>query len=522
MSETLTDLLRALPPATRQWGPLPEARAIAGLTTDSRQVQPGDIFVGMPGTQTDGGRFWPQAAERGAAIALVSDTALADPSIEPPLPLWSWPAAQMPEICGRAATACYDCPAQQLSLVGVTGTNGKTTVTHLVEFLLNADRQSTALVGTLYERWPGHSREAAHTTPFAPALQQSLASALAAGCQRAVLEVSSHSLDQQRVWGCQFDAAVWTNLTQDHLDYHGNMEDYWRAKAKLFSPLYLKPNSRAVLNLDDRWVRLLLERWPEEILPAWGFTLQAAAAWPSDWRDRLLWASDVEMDALHTRAQLHSPAGSIEIEAPLMGRFNLANLLAAVGVALHLGVSLAAIQAALPQFEGVPGRVDPVRVPGQDIAVTIDYAHTPDGLRNLLEALRPSVRQSLICVFGCGGDRDRRKRPLMGEIAAELSDAVIVTSDNPRTEDPQQILADILEGIDGDRARLSVEVDRKAAIFQAILTAEPGDTVAIAGKGHETYQILGNVKVHFDDREVARAALQQRLSRMRQDEASSI
>ena len=502
---------------------------VTGIATDSRTVQQGHIFIGMPGTQTDGGRFWQQAATQGAAIGLISETVFQElqtdgeseavPKTEKQrpaefdMPILSWPAELMPEICGRAANWICDNPVNQLSLVGITGTNGKTTVTHIIEHLLTASCQDIALIGTLYERWPGHNIEAAHTTPFAPDLQRSLASAAAAGCQTAVMEVSSHSLDQQRVWGCSFDAAVWTNLTQDHLDYHQTMEDYWTAKARLFRAPYFNASSRGILNMDDEWVRRLWDNWPQDFLPPWGFTLNTPADTRSDIpNDRLLWASEVTMNATQTRALLHTPAGEFAIVAPLVGQFNLANLLAAVGVALHLGVKPDVIQAALPSFPGVPGRVAPVQIPGQDIAVTIDYAHTPDGLENLLEAIRPSVQNSLVCVFGCGGDRDRRKRPLMGEIAARLADAVVVTSDNPRTEDPQQILQDILQGIDDRHPQLTVEEDRKAAIFEAILSAQPGDTVAIAGKGHETYQILGRLKVHFDDREVAEAALQQRLS----------
>ena len=516
MSKPLNNLLTLLPSASHQLGH-PSHVDVSGIATDSRAVRAGNLFIGMPGTQTDGGRFWKQAASNGAAIAFISNTALQEleaggtSHTEKDIPIFSWPDELMPQICGQAATWICDYPADRLSLVGVTGTNGKTTVTHIIEHLLNAHSQSTALLGTLYERWPGHSNEAAHTTPFSPDLQQTLATAHSAGCQTAVMEVSSHSLDQERVWGCAFDAAVWTNLTQDHLDYHTTMEDYWLAKARLFQVPHFKPSSRAILNLDDEWVRKLCTTWPEDVLKPWGFTLRSPAELPFDMGDRLLWATDVKLDAMQTQASLHSPVGTFSVSVPLVGRFNLANLLAAVGVALHLGVPPETIQAALPQFPGVPGRVAAVVVPGQDVAVTIDYAHTPDGLENLLAALRPSVQNSLVCVFGCGGDRDRRKRPIMGEIAARLADAVVVTSDNPRTEDPQQILTDILAGIDSSYPHVSVEIDRQAAIYKAILSAQPGDTIAIAGKGHETYQILGRLKVHFDDREVAEAALHHRL-----------
>ncbi|MGK7912068.1 MAG: UDP-N-acetylmuramoyl-L-alanyl-D-glutamate--2,6-diaminopimelate ligase [Synechococcus sp.] len=516
MSKALNDLLALLSPAAHQFG-ISNNPSLTGVTTNSKVTQPGNLFIGMPGTRTDGGRFWQQAADKGAVAAFISQTAFRELSESAAksrcsIPIFSWPDDHMIQVCGQSANWISDFPAKSLSLIGVTGTNGKTTITHIIEHLLNANSPSTALIGTLYERWPGHSVEAAHTTPFAPEMQRSLASAMAAGCDTAVMEVSSHSLDQNRVWGCTFDAAVWTNLTQDHLDYHSTMEEYWAAKAKLFQPPYFAPTGRAVLNVDDEWVTRLVRSWPSDRLPPWGFTLQSEPNLP-DWAlDRLLWASDVLMDATQTRALLHTPAGDIPVTAPLVGRFNLANLLAAVGVALHLGVGLDTIQSALPTFPGVPGRVAPVQIPGQDIAVVIDYAHTPDGLQNLLDAMRPSVQNSLVCVFGCGGDRDRRKRPLMGDIAARLSDAIVVTSDNPRTEDPQQILEDIMTGVNSRQSQVEIEIDRKKAIYKAILSAQPGDTVAIAGKGHETYQILGRLKVHFDDREVAEAALRQRLS----------
>jgi UDP-N-acetylmuramoyl-L-alanyl-D-glutamate--2,6-diaminopimelate ligase len=516
MSKRLTELLQAIAPAVRQIGNGANDVAIDGLSTHSRQIESGQLFIGMPGTQTDGGRFWQEAADRGASAAFISTAVLETVPEHPTIPLWSWPAESMPMVCGQVASEFYGYPGHQLSLVGVTGTNGKTTTTHAIEHLLAAAAQPTALIGTLYERWPGHQREALHTTPFAPDLQQTLAAVLAAGCQWAVMEVSSHSLAQHRVWGCQFDAAVWTNLTQDHLDFHNTMEAYWQAKALLFQPQYLKDGGRAIVNCDDAGGQQLLATWTDAAhanhLPPWRFTLKDASDLSAAERENLLWAGDVAMDAVQTRARLHTPMGSIAIAAPLVGAFNLANLLAAVGVALHLGVDLPTIQAALTTFPGVPGRVMPVQVPGQTIATIVDYAHTPDGLQNLLQALRPSVQNKLVCVFGCGGDRDRRKRPLMGQIAATLADKIVVTSDNPRTENPQQILSDILQGIDRSSTDLAVEVDRKLAIEQAIANAAPGDTVVIAGKGHENYQILGKLKVHFDDREVALCALEQRFA----------
>lgn len=298
--------------------------------------------------------------------------------------------------------------------------------------------------------------------------------------------------------GCSFDVAVFTNLTQDHLDFHKDLDDYFNAKALLFTPDYL--TGRAVVNWDDSYGRQLCERLPAEQL--WTYSTQDASA--------DLWTSDLVYGVDGVSGQLHTPKGAIAFRSPLVGQFNLANLLAAVGAALQLGVELEAIAQRLPTFAGVPGRMEQVQIhKKQDISVIVDYAHTPDSLENLLKAARPFIRGQMICVFGCGGDRDRTKRPQMGDIAARLSDVAIVTSDNPRTEDPARILDDIVAGIAPDAEPLVIG-DRAEAIRTAILQAKPGDGVLIAGKGHEDYQILGTEKVHFDDREQARDALMAR------------
>ncbi|MGC8714891.1 MAG: UDP-N-acetylmuramoyl-L-alanyl-D-glutamate--2,6-diaminopimelate ligase, partial [Leptodesmis sp.] len=400
----------------------------------------------------------------------------------------------------QLATAFYGHPAQRLKLVGVTGTNGKTTTTHLIEFLLNRVQQPTALLGTLYTRWPGFQQTAVHTTPFAVELQRQLAKAIAAGCKYGVMEVSSHALAQGRVLGCAFAVGVFTNLTQDHLDFHRDMDDYFAAKALLFSPNYL--TGRAIVNQDDPYGQRLITQISGDRL--WTYSTQDASA--------DLWTGDLTYGPASVSGTLHTPHGEAPFVSPLVGQFNLANLLAAVGAALHLGIDLDTIVAALPEFAGVPGRMEQVSIsPQQEISVIVDYAHTPDSLENLLRAARPFIPGKMICVFGCGGDRDRTKRPQMGRIAADLADVVYVTSDNPRTENPQQILDDILAGIP-EAVHPHVICDRAAAIQEAILTAQPGDGVLIAGKGHEDYQILGTEKIHFDDREQAREALAKRVS----------
>ncbi len=497
------------------------------LCSDSRQVQAGDLFLGVPGLRVDGGRFVGEALAAGAGAALISQEVWESLSSQEFLsqqpfaqagrrPILLLPSALLSKAIAQVAAAFYGFPARHLTLVGVTGTNGKTTTTHLIEYLLQAAGQSTALLGTLYNRWPGHSQIAPHTTLFPVDLQRSLKEAHTAGAKIAVMEVSSHALAQDRVWGCPFQAAVWTNLTQDHLDFHPTMEHYWQAKATLFGPDYLQ--GRALINGDDAGGQRLLASWDplragQPHLEPWAYRVGETESFALPPLQGIpgLWPSDVQLRSTGLSATLHTPVGAFAVEAPLVGSFNLSNLLAAVGVVLHLGVPVEVIQSALPHFPGVPGRVERVTVPGQDIAVIVDYAHTPDGLENLLRAIQPQVQGQLICVFGCGGDRDRGKRPQMGRIAATWADQVIVTSDNPRTENPQQILADILAGIPGSPK--AVEVDRRQAIRQAILSAQPGDTVVIAGKGHEDYQILGTQKIPFDDREEARAALAIRTGR---------
>jgi len=474
---------------------------VQGLSTNSHACQPGDLFIGMPGSRVDGGEFWPGAIAAGAIAAVVSESAAAKTasSQSAQSPSCIIACADLNQACARLAATFYGYPAQTMQLVGVTGTNGKTTTTHLIEYLLLQAHRPTALFGTLYARWAGYQQTALHTTPFALELQQQLAGAVEAGTEVAVMEVSSHALAQGRVAGCPFEVAVFTNLTQDHLDYHKDLEDYFAAKALLFSPDYLQ--GRAVVNLDDPYGQRLIQQLAS---PVWSYSVTNSQA--------DLWMSDLLYEPEGVQGRLHTPNGSIAFRSPLVGQFNLANLLAAVGATLHLGLELDAIAATLPQFGGVPGRMEQVQVrPDQDIRVIVDYAHTPDSLENMLRAARPFIEKRMICVFGCGGDRDRTKRPQMGAIAAELADWAVVTSDNPRTEDPQQILDDILAGIPATVAP-TVLADRAAAIQTAILQAQPGDAVLIAGKGHEDYQILGTEKVHFDDREQAKAALLKRLS----------
>ncbi|MFN9922657.1 MAG: UDP-N-acetylmuramoyl-L-alanyl-D-glutamate--2,6-diaminopimelate ligase [Cyanobacteriota bacterium] len=473
---------------------------VLSISCDSRRVGRGTVFVGVPGTQVDGGTFWPEVLASGAAAAVIGPAAAAarPPGPDDAVVVVSDPVAQW---AGLLAAAYWQHPTERLQLIGVTGTNGKTTTTHLIEHLAAAAGRPPALFGTLVNRWPGHSVTAQHTTAFADVLQGQMAQAVEAGARIGAMEVSSHALDQSRVAGCRFSGAVFTNLTQDHLDYHPSMEEYFAAKAKLFrSPLLV---GGAVVNGDDPWGRRLAEELRAQGRLCWRSSLEDPAA--------ELTITNLQMAADGVRGTLVSPVGSGAFASPLVGRFNLMNLLQAVGVLLQQEVPLGQLLEALATFRGVPGRMEQVRTASaaDAPAVLVDYAHTPDGLENALLACRPFTRGRLVCVFGCGGDRDRTKRPLMGEIAARLADVVVVTSDNPRTEDPQTILQDVVAGIPAD-TEFSVEQDRATAIAAAIAAAAPGDLVLIAGKGHEDYQILGTTKVHFDDREEAEKALRAR------------
>jgi UDP-N-acetylmuramoyl-L-alanyl-D-glutamate--2,6-diaminopimelate ligase len=425
-----------------------------------------------------------------------------------PDPVAQWAGALAAEFWGR--------PSQAMALIGVTGTNGKTTTTYLIEHLAAAAQRPAALFGTLVNRWPGHSVTAQHTTAFADLLQAQLAQAVAAGAAIGAMEVSSHALDQHRVAGCGFAGAVFTNLTQDHLDYHPSMEAYFEAKARLFAAPLLggERGGMAVVNGDDPWGARLIERLNSRLGErCWGSSLVDASA--------ALHIRGLELGAAGMAGTLVSPLGEGPFTTPLVGAFNAMNLLQAVGALLQQGLPLAALLDGLASFNGVPGRMERVRVgpaSGADAAangaslpaVVVDYAHTPDGLENALAACRPFSQGKLICVFGCGGDRDRSKRPQMGAIAARLADQVVVTSDNPRTEDPARILEDVVAGIPAGVTPV-VEGDRAVAIARAIAAAGPEDLVLIAGKGHEDYQILGTTKIHFDDREEAAQALRARL-----------
>ncbi len=463
---------------------------VRGLVTDSRRVEPGNLFIGMPGSRVDGGEFALEALDRGAIGAVVGENIAINHDRV-------YRVKNINEVCASLANEFYDYPSRHLQLVGVTGTNGKTTTTHIIEFLLQSNFD-TALLGTLYNRWRGFQETAQLTTAFSVDLQRTLRAAINQGVDLGIMEVSSHALDQGRVLGCEFQRAVFTNLSQDHLDYHGTLERYFEAKSLLFMPQYLY--GTALLNWDDFYGQKLTEISKNHLT----YSLHDPRA--------DLYATGLVFRPNGVTAQLHTPWGIIILRSSLVGKFNVMNTIAAIGVALSLGIEPRMVEERLPQFQAVPGRLEKITVDeAQDITIVVDYAHTPDGLEKVLLAMRPFVENNLVVVFGCGGDRDRSKRPIMGEIAHRLADRVFVTSDNPRTEDPERILADIKAGIKDD-SKVFYEIDRRKTIEEAVLTAKPGDTIVIAGKGHEDYQIIGTTKYPFDDRIEARQALVKRLS----------
>jgi len=456
---------------------------IAGLAYDNRAVGPRDLFFCVRGFTTDGHQFAAAAVRRGAA-ALVVDH-LVDVDI---------PQVEVDDVRRAMATAAakfYGDPTDTLQVVGVTGTNGKTTTAYLVRALLEASGQRSGLLGTVKSIVGGAEREAGRTTPEAIDLQRTFREMLDAGDGACVMEVSSHALELARVAGVAFAVGIFTNLTQDHLDFHPTMEDYFLAKRKLFTECRTQT---AIINLDDPYGRRLAA--DPEIERPLTFAIDDPAA---SFR-----ASDLKSDLEGSNFTVHAPDGVHELRSPLRGRFNVYNVLAALAAARALGVTVDLAIAAIQQAGQVPGRFETVDE-GQLFAVLVDYAHTPDSLENVLAAARVLTEGRLHVVFGCGGDRDRGKRPLMGEIAARLADHVIVTSDNPRSESPAAIIDEILTGIE---LPVEHEVDRRIAITSAIRAAAAGDVVVIAGKGHEQGQEFANgEKLPFDDVTVAREAL---------------
>ncbi len=469
---------------------------ISGLEYDSRRIKPGDLFVAMQGESSDGNKFIDQAIAAGA-VAIVTDSATEKPRADV-----AW--AQVPH--GRRALArlsanFYKKPAERLAITGITGTNGKSTTAFLIESILNAAGRKSALVGTIEYHVVGKTLLAPHTTPEALELNRILNQALGQGATETVMEVSSHALEQQRVYGIPFDVAVFTNLTRDHLDYHRTMEEYFASKQILFEGCGTEPPRAAVLNADDEYGQKLVKiskKRSSEVL-TYGLA-------KGDFH-----AEKMEITPRGTRFDLIIPDAVIPLFSPLIGKVNVYNILAAASAAYSRKCKPEEIARGAAELIRVPGRFERVDCQ-QPFTVVVDYAHTDDALRNLTALAREFVQQAgqkgkVITVFGCGGDRDRAKRPLMGEAAGRGSDFVILTSDNPRSEDPLAIMNDAMVGLQRSGAKYQTEPDRKAAIALAVAEANPGDIVLLAGKGHEKVQITREGTVPFDDVEVAQKVL---------------
>ncbi len=508
----LSALLDALPPhlAPRLNGSGDDDPMIRGVTYDSRSVSPGDLFVALRGENHDGHDYLAQALQLGAAALLVEAT---------PKGLGSPGRAVVSVSDTRRALApiarrFYGDPADELRLIGVTGTNGKTSTTFLIESILEAAGIGVGIIGTVEIRYGDHRERTLNTTPESLDLQRTLRAMCTSGVSAAALEVSSHGLSLGRVEGCRFEVGAVTNLTPEHLDFHETMESYLEAKTRLFSE-FLTSDASAVVNVDDPSAEAFLSSAREV-----GARLVRVSRRTDIPAEVSVERADVRLDG--TRAALRLPSGPLEVDLPLVGDFNVENMAVAVGAAVALGIERDVIGRGVAACEQVPGRTERVGAEVENApTILVDYAHTPDAVEKVLRTVRPLVGGRLITVFGCGGDRDRSKRPLMAKAVADFSDRAIATSDNPRTEDPLAILSDVERGLDGlgrvdasqlDRTERSyaLVVDRREAIALALGIARSEDTVILAGKGHEDYQIIGRERLPFDDRVEARRALGRR------------
>jgi UDP-N-acetylmuramoyl-L-alanyl-D-glutamate--2,6-diaminopimelate ligase len=476
---------------------------IHGVHYDSRRIGPGDVFVAMRGGSTDGNRFVETALEQGATAIITDSSEIFDhlQRHQPDLPIALVEHGR--RALAEVSAALFGHPERKLKLSAVTGTNGKTTTTFLLEQLLASVGRKSVLLGTIETHIADDVRPTEHTTPESRDIYSVFAEGVQAGCTEAIMEMSSHALEQERVWGLPVEVAIFTNLTQDHLDFHGTMEAYARSKAKLFAGVGAPAPRVAVLNEDDAYAPQMLNAFEGEQLMRYGI----------DGVDVTHHASNLYLATGDTRFDFITPNGTIAIRSPASGRVNVYNLLAAMCAALARGMTLDEIARATPTLKQVPGRFEVV--PGSERAgfsVVVDYAHTDDALRNLISLARDSIgihNGRVITLFGCGGDRDRTKRPKMGLAAAEASDLVIVTSDNPRSERPSAIIEEIIPGVRQTNTPLIVEEDRRAAIERAIRSAQPGDIVLLAGKGHEKVQVFAEGAVPFDDVAEASRILQQ-------------
>lgn len=449
---------------------------------DSRAVQPGDLFVAIRGYATDGHKYIAKAMEQGAAAVVCEEAPEGVPAV----------VVENSRIAlAEIAANRFGHPAESMVMLGVTGTNGKTTTTYLVEHIARVAGKRTGVIGTVGIRIGDEAEKSAHTTPESPDLQQLFARMRDARCDVVAMEVSSHALDLDRTWDAAFAVTAFSNLTQDHLDYHHTFEAYFEAKARLFSKDY---PAKRVICIDDKWGKELLRRCSvaEDSVVTTGFDPSAQ-----------IHPVDVQYAPTHTTVTLDVRGSLHTFDYPLVGKFNVENVMCAFGIGLQLGFPAETIVEALEEAPQIPGRLERVSAPNTGgVSVFVDYAHTPDALEKALASIMALTPGRTVCVFGCGGDRDASKRPIMGK-AALAADHAVVTSDNPRTEDPQAIIEDIVSGMSSGAGRFEVEADRHAAIARAIAQAKPGDSILIAGKGHEDYQLVGDQVLSFDDRIVA-------------------
>jgi UDP-N-acetylmuramoyl-L-alanyl-D-glutamate--2,6-diaminopimelate ligase len=469
---------------------------VTGVSFDSRRVQRGHVFVALKGLQADGTQFALDAIARGAVAVISEQPAPAGVAVP-------WATVSQARVAlALLAAEFYHHPSSELEVVGITGTNGKTTTAYLIASILDVAGRRCGVMGTVGYRIGTELREATHTTPEAPEVQRLLREMIESGCRSCAMEVSSHALSLHRVDATTFSAAVFTNLTRDHLDFHSDMEAYFQAKRRLFE--MLPADAPSLINLDDPRGAALTE--------VGGRPVTYAVNRPAD-----ITAGPLSYSLEGLSFEVRTPRGTLHVRSSLVGRANVYNILAAVSTAIALDVSFDAIERGVTALSGVPGRFQIVSSPKDEFTVVVDYAHTDDALRHLLETARSLTKERLITVFGCGGDRDRTKRPLMGAVAGRLSDFILITSDNPRGEDPGRIIEEIRRGITVDTRRDSAQrllsiVDRREAIARAIELAGPGDVVLIAGKGHEKYQVIGSQVLPFDDVAVAQDALSRRRS----------
>lgn len=467
---------------------------IMKVVYDSRQATPDSVFVAIEGFKCDGHKFIEDAVAKGVqAVVIEKDEYKSD--------YYTWlQVKNTRKALADLSNAVYDYPSRKMNLIGVTGTNGKTTITNLIANIMEYAGKTTGLLGTIHNRIGQDIIPVQHTTPESPDLQKMLVTFIEKDAKYCVMEVSSHALDLDRVRGCEYDIAVFTNLTQDHLDFHGSMENYLRAKCKLFSKLGKNSNKKrrkfAIVNNDDNYAQEIQDLCSVPVI-TYGIENYAD-----------LKAKNVKVTAQGVSFIMQYTNKEIPVNLNMTGLFNVYNSLAAIAVGLVEGIEIEKIVEAIEKIKGIPGRFEKVDV-GQNFTVIVDYSHTPDSLEKCLKTAREFAKGKIITVFGCGGDRDRKKRPKMGAIAGKYSDYSIITSDNPRSEDPKAIIEDIIPGLkkNADKQKYYIQEDRKEAIYHAIKQARSGDVVIIAGKGHEDYQIIGDKVYPFDDRLVAREAL---------------